>query len=131
MRIHIISFLFFIISSIAIQTSVEKEILGKWQFVQASEIMQKDGQEVSKNIEVKNLDDPFIKKDVILSFQADNSIGFEIGDFIMYAKYTIKDSVLTIGKYKYGILKVTEDRLLLKTTTDSSQRIFQYKKRNL
>jgi len=131
MRIHIISFLFFIISSIAIQTSVEKEILGKWQFVQASEIMQKDGQEVSKNIEVKNLDDPFIKKDVILSFQADNSIVFKIGDFIMYAKYTIKDSVLTIGKYKYGILKVTEDRLLLKTTTDSSQRIFQYKKRNL
>ena len=84
MRIHIISFLFFIISSIAIQTSVEKEILGKWQFVQASEIMQKNGQEVSKNIEVKNLDDPFIKKDVILSFQADNSIGFEIGDFIIF-----------------------------------------------
>jgi hypothetical protein len=42
--------------------------------------------------------------------------------------YTIKDSLLTIVKRSYRVLRVNEEELLFKVATDSIQTKYRYKK---
>lgn len=131
MRISItILFLIFGYTVSIAQTDFRKEIIGKWELAKVSRDFKGNTKKVAKhnsNI-VKENKDPFMKKDVILSFRADKSIAFEIKEFLMVASYSLKNEQLTIGQNQYTILEITKDKLHLKINNDPSNMQYVYRR---
>ena len=128
MRILIIFFLCFTMYSVNAQTDLQHEILGKWEFVKVTTDSEKNTSKQVENHFSKELKDPFMRKDVLPTFLNDNAITFEVGDFLMHAKYAIKDSVLTIGAHRYQILKITKQTLHLQAQNDSMLASYEYQR---
>ncbi|WP_420573209.1 hypothetical protein [Kordia sp.] len=128
MRIVLFLFLTFAIHTSVAQTDFNAKIIGKWEFVKATTDSTKVKSKSSNHILDKNAEDPFMKRDILLSFRDEQSIVFEIENFLMEASYSLKNSLLNIGKYQYTILKVTNDSLHFKAKNTHIPTYYTYKK---
>ncbi|MFK7749270.1 MAG: hypothetical protein AB8B65_12815 [Kordia sp.] len=128
MRILITILLYVSMYSVNAQTDLKQNILGKWEFVKITTDAEKNSSTQAKSHLSNAQKDPFMRKDVLLIFRENNDITFEVENFLMQAKYVIKDSILTIGAYKYEILRITKETLYLKALSDSMSANYEYKR---
>lgn len=128
MRIPFIFLFLVIVQFVNGQTSMQEEILGKWKLVKKTATAQK--QSNSDSIATAPTSYTFFKKDVLLDFKANESLGFEIEDeaIILFVSYSCKDSLLTIADYKFHILKLDQKELFFKAQKDSVHATYQYKR---
>lgn len=121
MRITIFLLIVFTTNNMLSQTDFSTEIIGKWKFVKVT-----TSSKVSEQKSVES--DPFMKEDILINFRDETAIAFEIENFLMEASYTLKNSLLTIGKYQYNILKITKDNLYFKAKTNNSSTLYEYQR---
>ncbi|WP_114903981.1 hypothetical protein [Kordia sp. SMS9] len=105
--------------SVNAQTDLQQDILGKWKFVKATTDAEKNTSKQTETHLSKEQKDPLMQKDVLLRFESTKDIAFEVENILLHAEYGIKDSILTIGRHKYAVLKITKEALHLKSLNDS------------
>jgi len=123
MRILTLIFLFFGFNFSSAQTE-PKGIIGTW------ELTITEGNEGKiLDYELKNnKPDPLISEDTILTFEDAETIIIGIQGFVLNAKYTLKDALLTIGNRQFTIQKITKDELVFTEINDESGMLHTYKR---
>ena len=123
MRIRYIIFLFsvFFCGMLPAQTAFKKDIVGTWELKR----IKTEAIEIQKD-SVKPEEAPFLKKDVILSFVDDHQLEMRVGEFSLFADYTLVDDQLTLGKFTFRILKMDAYKMILQHVNTVYRRTYIY-----
>lgn len=121
MRIYLVLFLFCNVSLLTAQTAINKSIIGTWELEHVNVetiVSQKDTTALKE--------EPFLKKDIILSFGDNHQLEMRVGEFSLFADYMLQEKQLTLGKFTFTITRINSDQMILVYIDTAYKRTYFY-----
>ncbi len=125
MRILLLLTLFFGLHSCSAQSDVEDKLIGKWIMTAESDSFPEDIEKLS--IGGSDLNSEALPE-IILTFKSDNSLLINQMGNESNSNFKLKDSILTMGNRKYVLMKIGDEKLILKEKDGLFDNQYEYKK---